>query len=172
MKRSAIYAIVAVIVIIIIIIAAVFALGLIPMGTTNPTPTPAPTTAPGIGNATTITFSANVTSQGTTTEYKWQAKNIHANNTVLRVDLANYAYILDAGQEKSWSSTDSGAKWTAGNFTADWISWSPQWSDFTANLAHWSGSGDYSYTNQAGEGIVLFNIVPDATIPDSTFTAT
>jgi hypothetical protein len=168
LNKKTIYIIVAVLVVVIVIAGAAAYLlnnngnG----GTTNPTPTPTPTVS--VADATNLTLSANLTSQGTTTEYKWSGKDIHANMTI-RVDFANYAYILDAGQEKSWGSTDSGVTWTQGNFTADWIFWGTQWSGYLNNLTHWSGSGDYSYTNTAGEAIVLSNISVNPTIPASTF---
>jgi hypothetical protein len=173
MNKTTMYAVVAVLVIIIVIGVAAYALmnngnG----GTTNPTATPTATPSTnGVADASTLTFNANVTSQGTTIEHKWQGKDIHSNAMVLRVDFATYAYILDAGEQKSWSSTDSGATWTQGNFTADWLSFSPSWTDIVDNLTHWSGTGDYSYTNTAGEGIVVFNISVNPSIPDSNFTA-
>jgi len=171
MNKKTIYIIVAVLIVIIVVGVAAYALlynsggG----GTTSPTPTP----IVGVADATTLQFSANVTSQGTTVEYKWYGKDIHANMT-LRVDLlggasGNYSYILNAGEEKSWSSTDNGVTWTPGNFTADWISWSPLWTGYVDNLTHWSGSGNYAYTDPSGEAITLFNISVNPTIPDSTF---
>ncbi len=168
LNKKSIYIVVAVLIVVIIVgVAGVLLLGNNNGGNNNATPTPTP--KPNVANATTLTFSANVTSQGVTTEYKWSGKNIHSTNETLRLDFATYAYILDASQQKSWMSTDSGAKWTAGKFADDWASWGPQWTDYVDNLAHWSGSGDYSYTNAAGEAIVIFNIQVNPTIPDSTF---
>lgn len=127
--------------------------------------------------ATNLQFNANVTSQGTTVEYQWAGRDIHANNLTIRVDVlggasGNYSYILDAGQQKSWSSTDNGVTWIVStDFAGDWNSWGPQWTGYLDNLANWSGSGDYSYTNAAGEAITLFNISVNPTIPVSTFQA-
>jgi hypothetical protein len=92
----------------------------------------------------------------------------------IRTDFAGYSYLLDTSQEKSWSSTNNGDTWTAStDFVGDWTAWGGQWSGYTDNLTHWNGSdAQYSYTNSAGEAIVLFNIVVNPTIPDSTFTAT
>lgn len=166
------YAIVAVVIIIIIVIAAAFALNLFGTpGTTNPTATPSPSASPGasVASATNLTFTAAVTSAGTTTNYNWKGQNIHSSGPLIRVDFANYAYIMDAGEQKSWDSTDSGATWTTGNFTADWIAWSPQWTNYVDNLAHWSGSGNYQYTNPTGEAIVVSNIQVDQAIPTSAF---
>jgi hypothetical protein len=168
MNKKTMYIIVAVLVIIIVVGVAAYALlynsggG----GTTSPTPTP----TVGVADATTLQFSANVTSQGQTTEYKWYGKDIHANMTI-RVDFAGYSYLLNADQEKSWNSTDNGATWTQTNFATDWPIWGAQWSSYVNNLTHWSGSGDYKYTDTLGEAITLFNISVNPTIPDSTFTA-
>jgi hypothetical protein len=174
MNKKTIYAIVAVLIIIIVVAVAAYALlysgggG----GTTTPTPTPTATVGGGVGNATTLTFSANVTSQGSTIEYKWSGKNIHSSNITIRVDFAGYSYLLDASKEKSWSSSDNGTTWKAGNFTADWPVWGAQWQeDVDALVGHWSGSGDYSFTDAQHEAVTLFNIVVNPTIPGSTFTA-
>ena len=139
-------------------------------GTTNPTPTPTPIPN-GVATATTLSFSANVTSGGQTTEYKWSGKDIHA-NMIIRVDFAGYSYLLDAGQQKAWSSTDNGATWTAStNFVADWTAWGAQWTTYVDNLTHWNGSNaNYQYSNPAGEAIVIYNITVNPTIPASTFT--
>ena len=174
MSKQTMYIIVAALVIIIVIAgAAVYLLyyngdG----GTTNPTPTPTPTPN-GVADATTLTLSANVTSQGQTTEYNWAGKDLKT-LLVLRVDFVTYAYILDAGQQKSWMSMDSGATWTTSTFATDWGTtdvpgFGNQWAEYVAELTNWSGSGDHTYVNAAGETIKLFNIVVNPTIPDSTF---
>ena len=142
-------------------------------GTTDPTPTPTPTPN-GIADATTLTFSANVTSQGQTTEYNWAGKDLDAILTI-RVDFVTYAYILDASQQMSWMSIDSGATWTASTFASDWGTvdvpgFGNQWADSVAELLlYWSGTGGHSYMNTMGETIDLFNISVDPIIPDSTF---
>jgi hypothetical protein len=138
-------------------------------GEDNNGTTPTPTPGPKVADATSLQFSANVTSQGQTTEYKWYGTNLNSANEKLRVDFVTYSYILDASQEKSWMSTDSRATWTAGTFASDWNSWGTQWTDYVSSLATWSGNGDYSYTNAAGEAIILFNIIVNPTLPDSTF---
>jgi len=171
------YAIIAVVVLIVVIGIAAYILFYNPFGTDGgngtPTTTPTPTpTAGNVGSATNLTFSASVTSQGQTTIYNWIGQDIHSDTPILRVDFANYAYIMDAGSQVSWNSVDSGGTWTAGNFTADWIAWSPQWTTYVDNLTHWSGSGDYSYTNPAEEAIVITDIVVDGEIPSSAFETT
>jgi hypothetical protein len=169
MKKSTIYIIVAVVIIIIVIGAVVAYEYTKAPSTTSPTPTPTASPVP-VGNATTLSFSANVTSGGTTITYNWKGINIHT-APIVRVDFAGYAYIMNTTAEKSWGSTDSGKTWTASNFTADWPSWGAQWSENVNALTHWDGtSATYSFTGVAQAGsVVLFNIVVNPTIPDSTF---
>jgi hypothetical protein len=174
MERKTIYAIVAVLIIIIVVGAAAAYYLMNTGGGGGITPTPTPTTSPAnnVANATTLTFSANVTSQGSTITYNWAGKNFHTTPTI-RVDFAGYSYLLNAGQEKSWSSTNNGSTWTSGNFTADWPAWGAQWQSYVDALTpgHWSGSGDYTFTDTTGATVTLFNISVNPTIPDSTFTA-
>jgi hypothetical protein len=170
MNKKTIYIIVAVLVIIIVVgVAAALLLMNNGGGSETTTPTPTPTTN-GVGDATTLKFSANVTSQGSTITYNWAGKNIHSSNITIRVDFAGYSYLLDATTEKSWSSSDNGTTWTTGNFTADWPAWGAQWQEnVDALTGHWSGSGDYSFTDATQAAVTLFNIVVNPTIPASTF---
>jgi hypothetical protein len=137
-------------------------------GTTNPTATSSPTVT--VGDAATLSFSANVTTSGTTITYNWVGKDIHT-TPIIRVDFAGYSYLLDATNQKSWSSTDNGTTWTTSTFNTDWPAWGAEWTTYVDELTpgHWSGSGDYSYTSLTGSAITLFNIVINPTIPASTF---
>ncbi len=170
MNKQTTYIIVAVLVVVIIIAgAAVYLYGGGGDGTTNPTATPNPTVT--VGDASTLTFSANITSQGSTVTYNWAGKDIHS-KPIIRVDLPGYSTILDSAQEKAWSSTDNGATWTLSTtYAADWTAWSQQWITYVDELTpgHWSGTGDYSFTDTQGQGIILFNIALNPTIPESTF---
>jgi hypothetical protein len=171
LKKNMMYILVAVLVVVIIIAgaAAYLLYGGGGGGTTNPTATPNPTVT--VGDASTLTFSANVTTSGQTITYTWAGKDIHS-MPVIRVDFMGYSYLLDSGKEKAWSSTDNGATWTADNFATQWASWSQQWSSNVDELTpgHWSGSGDYTFTDlTTGGTITLFNIVINPTIPESTF---
>jgi hypothetical protein len=170
MNKQTMYIIVAVLVVVIVIagVSVYLLYGGGGGGTTNPTATPAPTVNP--ADATTLTFSANVTVSGATTTYEWKGTNVHSDPTI-RVDLPGYSYILNSTQGKSWLSTDNGATWTASDFTADWSFWGNEWLVYVDNLSgHWDGtSATYSYTDAQGQAIVLFNIVVNPTIPESTF---
>ena len=173
MKKNTMYIVVAVLVVIIIIAgAAAYLLYGGGNGTTNPTATPTPNPTVSVADATTLTFSANVTSQGQTITYQWKGINIHATPTI-RIDFSpGYVYILNSTQEKSWSSTDSAHTWTQSTFNTDWPFWGNEWSLYVDELTsgHWDGtSATHSYTDSQGQAITLFNIVINPTIPDSTF---
>ena len=166
-----IYIIVAVLVVVIIVAGAAAYILSTGNNGTNATPTPTPVPTVSVADATSLSFSANVTVSGATTTYEWQGVNIHSAPTI-RADFPGYSYVLNSTAEKSWSSTDNGATWTAGTFTDDWPFWGNQWSVYVDELTpgHWDGtSATYSFTDAQGEGVVLFNIVVNPTIPDSTF---
>jgi len=169
LDKKTLYIVVAVLVIVIVVgVAAAMLLNNGNNGTPSATPTPTPAPVD-VATASTISFSANVTSQGVTTEYKWQGRDIHSDNFTFRLDFATYAYIVNAGTEESWMSMDSGATWTASDYATDLASWNSYWEEYLTNLTHWSGSGDYTYTNADGEAIVLFNITVNPTIADTVF---
>jgi len=173
MNKKTIYAIVAVIVVVLVVgVAGVLLLGgnLGNNGTT-PTPTPAPATVVG---ANTIQFSVNetTTSTGDLVGYSFACKNYNTSTEVVRVDMcisgANYSYILDAGQEKSWASTDGGATWTASSFTTDWPNYGSLFNDFVDRLAAQGNTNDLSYTTDTAS-ITIYCVAVNQTIPDSTF---
>jgi hypothetical protein len=174
MNKSTTYAIVAV-VIIIIVVAGVAIWYYYGNGTGNNEVTPTPTPPPsGVADATTVSFNASVTAGGTTTMYMWQGKNIHADTVTFRVDLeGGYAYILNAGTQTAWESTDSGATWTAGDFPTDWLAWGATWQDYLDNLTHWNGmDSTYSIDDATIGSAVVSNIVINPTIPAATFNET
>ena len=173
MNNKTTYAIVAVIIIIIIVGIAAYAVLNNNIGAPSTTPTPTP--SPGVSTASTLQFNSNLTTQGSTLEHKWAGKNIHTDNLTVRVDIlggaaGNYSYILDTGQNKSWISVNEGA-WTTSDFTTDWSGLGAEWNDYVNHMANWS-SGDVTYQALTGETVVLYNIVVNPTIPDSTFATT
>ncbi len=173
MSKTSTYAIVAVVIIIIVIagVAAWYYYG--NSGNTEPTPTPTPGPS-AVADATTVSFNADVTSGGTTTTYMWQGKDIHSDMVTFRVDLeGGYAYILNAGTETAWESTDSGATWTAGVFADDWLAWGATWQDYLDNLTHWNGEdATYSIDDATIGTAVVSDIVINPTISASTFNET
>lgn|SRR5665647_450631 len=173
MNKKTTYAIVAVVIVIVIVGVAAYALLYNNGGGTNTTPTPTP--SPSVSTSSTLQFNSNLTTQGSTLEHKWAGKNIHTGNLIVRVDIlggesGNYSYILDTGQNKSWVSVNGGS-WTASDFAADWSGLGAEWTDYLNHMANWS-SGDITYQTQTGETVLLYNIVVNPTISDSTFETT
>jgi len=174
MSKTSTYAIVAVVIIIIVIagVAAWYYYGNTNNNGNGATPTPTP--GGGIADASSLSFKANVTNTATgTTEYNWQGVNIHSSDLTIRLDFVTYGYIMNASSQESWNTIDSGTTWTVGDFTVDWPTWGPYWTDAVDNLTHWNGSdATYSFTNKDGDAVTVFDIVVNPTIPDSTFNPT
>jgi hypothetical protein len=165
MNKRTMYIIVAVLVIVIVVAgAAAFVL-------LNPTPTP--TAVASVVGATSLQFSVNETTNGALVTYNFAGNNVNTSSLMLRVDIpggsaGNYSYILSVSQQKSWDKVNDGA-WTEGNYTADWETFGAAWySHVNENLGNWNGTGDYTYTS-GNSSYTIYNIVVNATIPDSTF---
>jgi hypothetical protein len=164
MKKSVMYAIIAVVIVIIVVAGVAawyFTSGTGGGGAPSPSATPV-----SVASATSLSFNSTVA--GVT--YKWQGTNI-TGNVVFRVDLpGGYSYILNAGTQQAWESTDGGATWTAGTFLTDWASWSGQWQDFVNNLKNtWDGDNATLTINDATVGnAVVSDISVNPAIPAST----
>jgi hypothetical protein len=130
-----------------------------------------------VANATSLQFSVNETTNGALVTYEFACKNMNDLNTssaVIRLDIpggavGNYSYILNASEQKSWSSTDNGATWTEGSFATDWPMWGAAFNSYVTNLVNWSGTGDYTYTDANGNSNTIYNITVNPTLPDSLF---
>jgi len=163
MNKNTIYVVVAVIVVILIVgVAAYMFLGNNQGGTTTPTPTPAPTTIVG---ASTVQF--NVNDSGVV--YTFSAKNFNTSSVVLRVDMdlgasGNYSYILDAGQEKSWVSTNGGS-FAASTFSSDWTTYGTLFNGYADKIVAHGSTSDFT------EGTAtIYCIAANPTLADSLFT--
>ena len=165
-----IYIIVAVLVVVIIVAGAAAYILSTGNNGTNATPTPTPVPTVSVADATTLSFSANVTVSEQQQHTSGKELTFIQRLLFVPTYLAT-RYILNSTAEKSWSSTDNGATWTQGTFTTDWPFWGNQWSVYVDELTpgHWDGtSSTYTFTDAQGEGVVLFNIEVNPTIPDST----
>ena len=143
-------------------------------GTTNPTPTPTTNPTVNIPNATSLVFSVNDTSQGTTTTYQFKAANMGTADIALRVDVpgcnagANFTYVFKAATQSAWNSTNSGA-FVTDKFASAWPLWGNMWSGYVTKLDSWNSTATYSYTASNGDAIKIFDISVNPTIPSSTF---
>jgi hypothetical protein len=93
---------------------------------------------------------------------------------MLRVDFTegessdNTIYIFNGAQQKAW--TYSGNEWVdiSTYYDQQYTTWDNVWKGYIANLAAWSGTGGYSYT-QNGETVSIHDIQVNPTLADSLF---
>ena len=133
------------------------------------------TTAVNIADASSLQFTVNDTSQGTTTPYQFSGINIGTANLTVRVDLpscnpggANYTYVFNSGTQSAWNKT-SDAAWMTDNFNSAYSLWGNMWSGYVSKLDAWNSTATYSYTASNGDAIIIFDIRVNPTIPNSTF---
>ena len=168
MNKNTIYIIAVLLVVIIAAGAAVILLN------NNPSPNKQ-TTAVNIADASSLQFTVNDTSQGTTTPYQFTGINMGTANLTIRVDLpscnpggANYTYVFNSGTQSAWNKT-SDAAWMTDNFNNAWPLWGNMWSGYVSKLDAWNSTATYSYTASNGDAIIIFDIHVNPTIPNSTF---
>ena len=168
MNKNIIYIIAVLLVVIIAAGAAVVLLN------NNPSPNKQ-TTAVNIADASSLQFTVNDTSQGTTTPYQFTGINLGTANLTIRVDLpscnpggANYTYVFNTGTQSAWNKT-SDAAWMTDNFNNAWPLWGNMWSGYVSKLDAWNSTATYSYTASNGDAIIIFDIHVNPTIPNSTF---
>ena len=169
MNKKIMYVIVAVLVVVIVSASAVTLL------LNNNTNNPKQTTAVNIAAATSLQFTVNDTSQGTTTPYQFAGTNMGTANLAIRVDLpscnpggANYTYVFNSGTQSAWNKT-SDAAWMTDNFNNAWPLWDNMWSGYVSKLDSWNSTATYSYTASNGDSIIIFDIHVNPTLPSSTF---
>ncbi len=139
----------------------------------QPTATPAASSV-NIPAASSLVFSVNDTSQGTTTTYKFTADNLGTPNIDLRVEVPgcdaglSYVYLFNAASMSAWNQTNGG-QWTADNFNNAWPLWGNMWSGYVDKLNAWNSTAQYSYTASNGDPIVIFDISVNPSLPASTF---
>jgi hypothetical protein len=129
-----------------------------------------------VAGATSMQYSVDVTSQGTTATYKFAAKNLKTSNMMLRIEVlgggsGDYIYILNGAEKKAWSY--SNGEWTdiSETFDSQWNAWSSIWQGYFDNLTQWNGTGDWSYTS-GGESIRIYSIQVNPVLVDSLFVHT
>ncbi len=168
MNKNIIYIIAVLLVVIIVASTAVILLN------NNQSPNKQ-TTAVNIADASSLQFTVNDTSQGTTTPYQFTGINIGSANLTIRVDLpscnpggANYTYVFNSGTQSAWNKT-SDAAWMTDNFNNAYSLWGNMWSGYVSKLDAWNSTATYSYTASNGDAIIIFDIRVNPTIPNSTF---
>jgi len=127
-----------------------------------------------IAGASSLTFNADVTyGSGTVTTYTYNVKNIGTSDMMLRLEWTSsgvsYIYIINGKQQQAWTCING--DWTdlSASFSETWSDWNSTFAGYTSNLAHWSGSGDYKYTNPDGSIVRIYNVVINPSLSDSLF---
>ncbi len=167
LNKKTIYIVVAVLVVVIIVgVAGVLLLNNGGNTNTNPTPTPTPTPATTIVGATTVQFSVNDTAAGVS--YTFAAKNFNSSTEVVRVDMvlsadSKYSYILDASQEKSWTSTNGGA-WSVSDFATDWTTYGTLFNGYVDKITAQTSLADFTDGTNS-----FYCIAANPTLADSLF---
>ena len=128
-----------------------------------------------VADASSLQFSADVTSGGTLTTYTYSAKNIGTSNAMLRIewtgDEGNTIYIVNGAQKQVWIYTDGEWSNFSDYFSDYWGEWNSTFSGFSnTHASHWSGSGDSTYTDPStGDTVRFYSISVNPSLADSLF---
>jgi len=166
--------VIAVIVVVVVVVVGVGAYLLMSGngGNGGATPTPTPT-APDVEGASSLQFSVEVTSEGASLGIQtYRAKNIGTSNMMMRIEMTNgynMTEIVNAAQQKAWTCTDGDCTDVSSTFEDLWGSWSTTWSGYKDNLADWTGTGEWTYTDTDGNSVRVFDISIDPDLADSLF---
>ena len=142
---------------------------------TTPTSTPSPTvTTPGVAGASSLKYSVSLTENGVVQgTYTYWGKNAGTSDFSMRIEYTDSdgdtIYIFNGVQDKAW--TYAGGEWVdiSDYYTAQSGIWNNLWVGYTNSLAAWSGTGDYSYT-QDGSTVRIYDISVNPALEDALFT--
>lgn len=135
-------------------------------GEATPTPTPS---APDVGGASSLQFSVEVTSDGTTYTNTYMAKNIGTSDLMIRIEMdGDMVYIVNGAEEKAWYYMDGAWTDISSTFSDEWASWSTTVSGYQGELADWTGTGEWTYTED-GTTVRIYDISVNPTLADSLF---
>jgi hypothetical protein len=142
---------------------------------TTPTSTPSPTaTTSGVAGASSLKYSVSLTENGVVQgTYTYWGKNAGTGDFSMRIALTDSdgdtIYIFNGAQDKAW--TYAGGEWVdiSDYYAAQSDIWNNLWVGYTNSLAAWSGTGDYSYT-QDGSTVRIYDISVNPALEDALFT--
>ena len=168
-----------VIAVIVVVIVAVVGVGVyLAMSNTggNGGATPTPTT-PDVEGATSLQFSVEVTSEGTSWGTNtYMAKNIGTSDMMIRIEIASadgdFVYIVNGADQEAWAY--AAGEWTdmSDTFADQWASWNSTWTGYQGSLADWTGTGEWTYTDTDGSSVRIFDISVNPILADSLFQPT
>ena len=132
-----------------------------------------------MGNATSLQFNVNITtSDGSIGTYLYSGKNLGETSTdiLLRVDAepdisldTTFSYIMYAANQTSY--TNATGTWDVSSFATDWPTYSTLFEGYISHNENWM-TGDTapaSYTDDAGNTILLYGIMINPSLDDSMF---
>lgn len=141
---------------------------------TTPTSTPSPTTTPGVAGASSLKYSVSLTENGVVQgTYTYWGKNAGTDDFSMRIEFTDSdgdtIYIFNGVQDKAW--TYAGGEWVdiSDYYASQSDIWNNLWVGYTNSLAAWSGTGDYSYT-QNGSTVRIYDISVNPALEDALFT--
>lgn len=127
-----------------------------------------------VAGASSLQFSEDITSGGNLSTYKYWAKDIGTSNVAIRIEwtssAGDYIYIVNGALRQAWVSVNG--QWTdlSSYFSVYWNQWNSTFSGINANLiSHWSGSGDYTYSDSNGDSVRIYGIAVNPSLSDSLF---
>ena len=131
-------------------------------------------TSGNVAGASSLQFSADATFGGTSMTYTYSAKNIGTSNTMLRIAMTssqgNFIYVINGAQEQAWMYENGAWNNLTDYFSTYWSQWNSTFTGLRDNLSYWSGSGDYTYTDQSSGYIIrIYNIAVNPSLADSLF---
>lgn len=129
---------------------------------------------PDVAGATSLQFDVIATVEGDQQNYKFMAKNLGTSEVMMRVELvdptgAEFIYLLNEAEQEAWAYWDGAWEDISATFSTYQDMWNPNLDDYKTNLADWTGTGDYEYTDSSGSSIKVSNIVVNPTLEDSLF---
>jgi hypothetical protein len=169
--------IVAIVVVIIVVagVAGYWYMSQNPSTPSDTTPTPSPTAAiSGVADASSLKYSVSLTENGVLKgTYTFWGKNAGTGDFSMRIEFTDSdgdtIYIFNGAQDKAW--TYAGGEWVdiSDYYASQWDIWNNLWVGYTNSLAAWSGTGDYSYT-QDSSTVRIYDISVNPALEDSLFT--
>jgi hypothetical protein len=146
-----------------------------PTSSASATPTPTATaTSNGITGASSLQFSADVSSGGTLQEtYVYYVKNIGTSSLMFRIEgtgsQGDFVYIINGAQQSAWIYENGQWMDLSSEYSSQWSTWNSAFTGYKGNLAsYWSGSGDYTYTS-GGNTVRIYSISVNPSLADSLF---
>ncbi len=191
-SRKTLIAVVVIVVLVVAIAAGVY-LATSGNGNTNPSTSPTPTatsnpnpsatanpTTSGVGanveGASSLQFTVSVTnsSGGLIGSYTYYVKNAGTSTQMVRIDFTDpssgdFVYIVNSATQQVLIKSDG--QWTdlSSTYASQYDTWNSAFLGYKNSLSSWAGTGDWTYTDPAGDTVKITNISVNPALSDSLF---